>query len=435
MRNRARIYVISLTFSLFIISCSHRKQLEAARVTSVEIELPTKMVNIETAIAGEALTTYQDKEGVEHTIGRNTLDETTGEQLLTVGLSEVKVTARAKNVPERNGLVRIDFTVRVPQELLNDNWELYLAPLNKGKALEGITFTGVNFQAKQARQYDYYNELRKVIIPESNMDEFIHRAALEKALAKHNRAALRSAKLAYRKNLKAEEYKLLTHEDTMRFISHYVDQKKVNRNEYFKKVLDARFNQLVTLRKRPDLKCNILANPDSSINYTYTVELPASDIDARVSLSMQGEIRTLNADIYPVKVSDSLTFIVSTMRSFIRSVPAAPDDYQEGLSFLKDGKYKDALELLRSYADYNTAVCYLSLGFDRMAHKILSELPVSADKLYLQAIACVRLGNDTEAVRFYTKSCEMDKSKVWRGNLDPEINRLKKSHNLNNDEF
>lgn len=413
-----------------MISCAQKKRLETARTMSVEIELPSGMASIDTALPSDTLTTYQDKEGIEHTIGKNTLDEATGEQLLTVGLSEVKVTARAKNVPERNGLVQIAFTIRIPQELLNDNWELFLAPENRGKQLEGIAFTGVNFQAKQVRQYEYYNELRKVIIPESNMDEFIHREALEKALARHNRTALRNAKLKYRKSLKKQEYQLLTHEDTLLFIKDFVDQKKVNRNEYFKKVLDAKFNQFVTLQKRENLKCDLIANPDSSISYLYTTELPASDVAARIHLVMQGEIRTLNADSYPVKISDSLTFIVSTMRSFIKPIPTAPDDYQEGISFLGDGKYKEALELLRGYADYNTAICYLSLGFDRMAYKILSELPLSADKLYLQAIACVRLGNDTEAVRFYTKSCEMDKSKVWRGNLDPEINRLKKSYNL-----
>lgn len=435
MKHRINIAFIVLIVSLLLISCAQKKRLETARSTSVEIELPSEMETINTSLSIDTLATYLDKEGVEHTIGRNTLDEATGEQLLTVGLSEVKVTARAKNVPERNGLVQIIFIIRIPQELLNNNWELFLAPENRGRQLEGIAFAGENFRAKQTSQYDYYNELRKVIIPESDMNSFINRDVLEKALARHNRTALREAKLMYRKNLKSKEYRLLTHEDTLQFINRFVDQKKVNRNEYFKKVLDAKFNQFVTLQKRENLQYDKTVNPDSSIDYTYTVELPASDVAARIHLEMKGEIRTLNADIYPVKVSDSLTFIVSTMRSFIRPNPTAPDDYQEGLSFLSDGKYKDALELLRGYADYNTAICYLSLGFDRMAYKILSELPLSADRLYLQAIACTRLGQDAEAVRLYSKSCELDKSKVWRGNLDPEINRLKKSYNLNKDEF
>lgn len=105
--------------------------------------------------------------------------------------------------------------------------------------------------------------------------------------------------------------------------------------------------------------------------------------------------------------------------------------YDRGRALLNARKYKDALSILIEYNDYNTAIAYMSLGYDNPAYNILLKEKESANSEYLLAILCSRLGKEEEAVKRYLHSCELDESKAWRGALDPEINRLIKAYDLN----
>lgn len=105
--------------------------------------------------------------------------------------------------------------------------------------------------------------------------------------------------------------------------------------------------------------------------------------------------------------------------------------YDKGRDLLKARKYRQALEILVDYRDYNTAIAYMSLGYDKPAYDILLAEKQSANSEYLLAILCARLGKEREAIRRYLRACELDISKAYRGALDPEINRLVKAYDLN----
>lgn len=104
--------------------------------------------------------------------------------------------------------------------------------------------------------------------------------------------------------------------------------------------------------------------------------------------------------------------------------------YDYGRKLLESRKYKPALDILVNYNDYNTAIAYMSLGYDNPAYEILSKQSQTANSEYLLAILCSRLGKEEEAVQRFLHSVEMDESKAWRGALDPEINRLIKTYDL-----
>ncbi len=84
-----------------------------------------------------------------------------------------------------------------------------------------------------------------------------------------------------------------------------------------------------------------------------------------------------------------------------------------------------------TYSDYNTAIAYMSIGYDKPAYDILLNEQESANQEYLLAILCSRFGKEAEAVRRFLHACELDESKVYRGALDPEINRLITKYHLN----
>lgn len=105
--------------------------------------------------------------------------------------------------------------------------------------------------------------------------------------------------------------------------------------------------------------------------------------------------------------------------------------YDRGRELLKSRKYKEALEILIEYDDFNTAIAYMSLGYDTPAYNILRKEPESANSEYLLAVLASRLGKTEEAIKRYLHACELDISKAYRGALDPEINRLIKAYDLN----
>ena len=102
---------------------------------------------------------------------------------------------------------------------------------------------------------------------------------------------------------------------------------------------------------------------------------------------------------------------------------------------MQQRKYKEAMPKLLEYRDLNTALCYMSLGYNKTAIQILDEQVETADREYLKAILYAREGDIQKAVQLYMKSCEMDDSKIMRGTLDPEIADIIKAYGLHADEL
>lgn len=109
-------------------------------------------------------------------------------------------------------------------------------------------------------------------------------------------------------------------------------------------------------------------------------------------------------------------------------------EYAKAVELLQNRKYKEAMQKLLEYRDLNAALCYMSLGYNKTAITILDEQPETADREYLKAILYAREGKTEKAVQLYMKSCEMDGSKIMRGELDPEIADLIKAYRLHPEE-
>lgn len=105
--------------------------------------------------------------------------------------------------------------------------------------------------------------------------------------------------------------------------------------------------------------------------------------------------------------------------------------YLGGIKLMECRKYKEALNILSEYNDYNTALCLMSLGYDQKALEILLSEKDSGNKFYLMAIIYTRLKREAEAIRAFISSVELDASKIYRGKLDPEINKLITTYKLN----
>lgn len=104
--------------------------------------------------------------------------------------------------------------------------------------------------------------------------------------------------------------------------------------------------------------------------------------------------------------------------------------YARGVECLEKRKYEEALKILRPYDDTNTAIAYMSLGYDKAALRILEKLGPTAETKYMQAILNARLGNEQQAVLLLLGAVEMNGQMKSRANLDPELSALVKKYKL-----
>lgn len=107
--------------------------------------------------------------------------------------------------------------------------------------------------------------------------------------------------------------------------------------------------------------------------------------------------------------------------------------YMEGVRLLKARKYEQALEILRPYDNVNTAVAYMSLGYDNAALRIFSKEPPTADIIYTMAILYARKNDTGKAVEHLMRAVEMKPLLRFRANLDPELSELVKLYSLFSD--
>lgn len=107
--------------------------------------------------------------------------------------------------------------------------------------------------------------------------------------------------------------------------------------------------------------------------------------------------------------------------------------YRQGVQALMNREWELAVSILRPYADFNTVLAYCAMDYDASALALLEKLEPSPAVHYLQALLFSRKGEDARAVEAYLKACAEDQSFVYRGLLDPEISKLIKTYQLNNE--
>lgn len=156
--------------------------------------------------------------------------------------------------------------------------------------------------------------------------------------------------------------------------------------------------------------------------------------ERKISVAFPAVYKKLKMEYYPKLRTVDFVFHLSR-RGMVEDVmytDVIDTEYAEAIKLMDERKYKEAMPKLLEYRDMNTAICYMSLGYNGTAVNILLEQPETADREYLLAVLYARLNMDELAVQLFLKSCKMDESKIERGELDPEIAELIKENNLYN---
>ena len=148
---------------------------------------------------------------------------------------------------------------------------------------------------------------------------------------------------------------------------------------------------------------------------------------AERKLSRMQEYRYMRERIYPKLRSVSFDFHLHRTGMLKDTVHTTEPDtlYMSGLEALKSLDYRKAVEILRPYDDYNSALAFMSADYNHSALDVLNRLDGhDARVCYLKAMVLSRLGMYDEAMKYFELSIAYDPYLEYRANLDPEMFRL-----------
>ena len=184
------------------------------------------------------------------------------------------------------------------------------------------------------------------------------------------------------------------------------------------------------------LRSQVLASPyitnAEAIARTIDTERDLDRREALIRSSWPADYDYMRNHIYPSLRAVDFVFHLAR-RGMVEDVMFTDEidtEYAQAIELMNQRRYKEAMPKLLEYTDFNTAICYMSLGYNGTALKILESLEPTADNIYLQAIIHAREGRTDKAIQLYLQSCAMDSSKVMRGELDPEMADLIKAYDL-----
>ena len=121
-----------------------------------------------------------DDDGREMIIMKAIKDEN-GEMVATDVINAAVVEARFRNVAERHGMVDIEFQIRVPKEMQDEQWQLRFYPrmhiLEDTLHLDQVVITGAKYRKAQLKGYQQYEKYLASIITDTT--RFINMRLLE----------------------------------------------------------------------------------------------------------------------------------------------------------------------------------------------------------------------------------------------------------------
>lgn len=181
-----------------------------------------------------------------------------GERVMALQIEQVTVVAKMRSIPERNGRVVLDFIVTLPKELLGKSRSVVITPI-----------------------------LHK---PDESVP-------LEDLVIRGGRFSL----LQERDYWQYETYVERFRPDT------------VGR--------EAAFNRFVKFPYPEDVRLDSLVESRSTVTYYYSQEVKTDETSKKMLVTLQGQVLAVDDSAYRLPPSDTLSYIVSSMLSFVDTVP------------------------------------------------------------------------------------------------------------------
>ncbi len=250
-------------------------------------------------------------------------DENSGDMVATEQLDAAMVTARFRNVAERNGSVDLEFQVIVPPQMTDSKWQLRLHPtmkiLSDSLALDDVVVTGSAYRKAQLRGYQHYQRFLDRIITDTL--KLIDIRNLEIFLARNIPAVY-----AFRSDssyVTESEFESAFGVTQAQAVEHYTNGFLVWRNGRLKSMREKMWHRyvkapIVTEGIRLD---TVLVGDGGEFIYNYVQTIRTRPKLRKVDVSLSGEIFESDRRLYTVPQSPPLTFYISSVSVFADGTP------------------------------------------------------------------------------------------------------------------
>lgn len=158
--------------SVFLVSCSPARRLENIRSGNLSLSISVPQEEPEQEAGNEVVIDSIKSTLSEGPVLMNAIrDSESGEMVATDVINASKVTARFRNVAERQGWVSIEFDLTVPQEMSDSRWQLKIHPvmITEGDTskLDAVFITGKDYRSAQLKGYQRYRNFIASIITDT----------------------------------------------------------------------------------------------------------------------------------------------------------------------------------------------------------------------------------------------------------------------------
>ncbi len=267
--------------------------------------------------------TVRGLDGKEMFIMKAIKDENSGDMVATEQLDAATVTARFRNLAERNGKVDIEFQITVPAQMTDSKWQLRLHPkmriLSDSLSLDDVVVTGSAYRRAQLKGYQQYQKFLDRIITDTL--KLIDVRSLEIFLARNMPQVY-----AFRSDssyVSDEEFESAFGITQTQAVEHYTNDFLTWRNGRLRSMREKMWHRhvkvpIVTEGVRLD---TVLAGGGGEFVYNYVQTISTRPKLRKVEVCLEGEIFEGDRRLYTVPESPPLTFYVSSVSSFVDESP------------------------------------------------------------------------------------------------------------------
>jgi len=263
--------------------------------------------------------TFVIKDGDKEILIMKAIKNEDGEMVAHDVLDAAVVTARFRNVAERNGRVDIEFQVIVPQSMQDSKWQLRFRPqmyiLQDTLDLDPVIITGAEYRKGQLKGYQQYEKFLATIV--TNPDEFVNWWLLELFIERNmpNLYAFKTDSTY----VSDEEFASVYGVTEKEAIEHYTDDlarkannKRISRREkMYRKYVKV---PIVTEGLRLD---TVIQTLGGDFIYRYVQPIKTRPKLRKVDVVLSGDIYESDTKIYDIPMSDPLTFYISSLSAFV----------------------------------------------------------------------------------------------------------------------
>ena len=263
--------------------------------------------------------TFIVKDGDREVLIMKAVKDEDGEMVAHDVIDAAVVTARFRNVAERNGRVDIEFQVTVPQSMQDSRWQLRFRPqmyiLEDTLDLDPVIITGAEYRKAQLRGYQQYERFLSTIV--TNPDEFVNWWLLELFIERNipDLYAFKTDSTYVSDEQFASVYGVTEKEA----IEHYTDDlarkansKRISRREkMYRKYVKV---PIVSEGLRLD---TVIQNGSGDFVYHYVQPIRTRPKLRKVDVVLSGDIYEEDRKIYDIPKSDPLTFYISSLSAFV----------------------------------------------------------------------------------------------------------------------